>query len=523
MNLLSSDSTFRSFHTSHGSSKEPQEFWEWADTCNVCAKQTQSPRDIFCGNYGVSRGSYPSCRNSWCSGCYRAMDLLKFPCLLLENDEGQVWRKAKDTDRFQCARRGDTLCAPFQCDFCWFTNLKGRTFNSQWAGDRLVVALIRRVNLDIFWSREASTVEGLLRLFNQTKEASRHLGVEPDLLRSRQGGPLGDNVGFREAVHMLWQSLQKAKGDGSLKQFDTVWKLRSLSAAVQTTGHTGRKAGMGFRDNAHMLVLTQCSTNSLLFSQFMNGCEKRMGRRIKQDTALSVGVLLQILENLEVELRQGTTEARRKREIIILGSFLVIGFCDALRGNEVFMVEASSLCNFWTEGQSTHHDSVIIPLMGQFKGETGERNVLRVLVRETKSGIAIACWVGRLVTLLRSEGRDSTHSLGPAFCDKEGQVLPYSFVNELFHAELELVQDAHPNLIPSSVEVGDIYNLFRSLRRGATSRATELNYPDSLINLNNRWRVTQTNKGVGGLKRMSQLYVEMKLVMGTLREFSASL
>jgi len=71
--------------------------------------------------------------------------------------------------------------------------------------------------------------------------------------------------------------------------------------------------------------------------------------------------------------------------------------------------------------------------------------------------------------------------------------------------------------------VADTYNLFRSLRRGATSRASALNYSETLINLNNRWRATQTNKGKGGLKKMSQLYVDVSLVLDTLLEFSASL
>lgn len=161
--------------------------------------------------------------------------------------------------------------------------------------------------------------------------------------------------------------------------------------------------------------------------------------------------------------------------------------------------------------------------MGWFKGETGERNVLRVLIKTTKSRIAVDRWVSRLANVLRMEGRDDGSTPGPAFCDKKGLVLSYSYVNGIFHTELEAVQEAHPELIPSEVDVADVYNIFWSLRRGATSRAMELNYTESLIKLNNRWRSTQTNKGVGGLKRMSQLYVELKLVMGTLQEFSASL
>jgi hypothetical protein len=161
--------------------------------------------------------------------------------------------------------------------------------------------------------------------------------------------------------------------------------------------------------------------------------------------------------------------------------------------------------------------------MGRFKGETGERNVLRVLVHTTASGIKIGKWVERLVRLLVAEGRNDMKHPGPAFCDEKGVVLSYGKVNEWFHDELAKVQNTHSGLIPIEVDVTETYNIYRSLRRGATSRASELNYTETLINLNNRWRNTQTNKGKGGLWKMSQLYVEISLVLKNLLAFSASL
>jgi hypothetical protein len=161
--------------------------------------------------------------------------------------------------------------------------------------------------------------------------------------------------------------------------------------------------------------------------------------------------------------------------------------------------------------------------MGRFKGETGERNILRVLVETTKSGIQIGRWVERLVKILMAEKRNDTGCPGPAFCDEKGMVLTYSRVNGWFHDELVRVQNTHSGLIQPEIDVTETYNIYRSLRRGATSRASELNYTETLINLNNRWRSTQTNKGKGGLQKMSQLYVEISLVLKNLLAFSASL
>jgi hypothetical protein len=117
------------------------------------------------------------------------------------------------------------------------------------------------------------------------------------------------------------------------------------------------------------------------------------------------------------------------------------------------------------------------------------------------------------VRILKSEGRDNVSEPGPAFCDERGFVLTFSQMNEWFHDELVKIQEAHSELIQKEVDVANVYNIHRSLQRGATSRASELNYTETLINLNNRWRQTQMNKGKGGLVRMSQLYVEVSLAM----------
>jgi hypothetical protein len=506
-----------------GNLKEHLEFWKWKGVCNECARPTQCPQDVFCDNYGTSRGGFPICRNTWCFGCYKDLKTLKFPCQLPENDEGQVWRKKVDEFRFEKARRGDILLSPFQCDSCWFTVLHGRTWDINRPRDQLNLALIRRVNLDMFWSKETSTVHGMYRVFEQGTLSAMHLGLRPSFLQERRPWPMEDKVGFSEAMLILWQSLKRGKNAEGGQQFDSIRKLRSLvTGMVSARPHAGMD-GVGFRDKGKLNSLSRSGVDSALFERFIKGCEKRMGRVIKQDMGLSVPILLKILENLEIDFQDQVTSKKRRRQIVMLGACLVIGFCDALRGNEIFLVEGSNLCRYMMKGKEHAIPHVIIPLMGRFKGETGERNVIRLLSRSTASGIHIGRWVDRLAMVLKAEGRDCLSQPGPAFCDERGFVLQTHKVNEWFHEELARVQDAHSELIHTEVDVAEVYNLYRSLRRGATSRASELNYTDTMINLNNRWRKTQTNKGKGGLKKMSQLYVEVSLVMKNLLAFSASL
>mmetsp|Transcript_11237 Transcript_11237/g.21026 ORF Transcript_11237/g.21026 Transcript_11237/m.21026 type:complete len:118 (+) Transcript_11237:166-519(+) len=94
--------------------------------------------------------------------------------------------------------------------------------------------------------------------------------------------------------------------------------------------------------------------------------------------------------------------------------------------------------------------------MGRFKGETGERNVLRVLVNVTRSGLEVRKLVERLARLLKSEGRDQSSIPGPAFCDRHGAVLSYNTLNTLFHEELQKIQEAHPELIRGGTFDGKI-------------------------------------------------------------------
>ena len=204
------------------------------------------------------------------------------------------------------------------------------------------------------------------------------------------------------------------------------------------------------------------------------------------------------------------------------GSSLVIGFCGGLRGGEITLAEATSTCQLINEGtDKATVPHVVVCLMGRFKSETGERNVLLPFASVTTSGIKIRWWIEQLVQVLVLEGR-SEGNPGPAFCDKEGFVLPARVFNTAFHASLENVQVQRPDLIPAWIKVIEIYHYYRSLRRGAVLRAKQLNYDQSVIDTNNRWRRMQGTRGKASLP-MGQLYLDIILSLNTHTRFSESL
>ena len=127
------------------------------------------------------------------------------------------------------------LSSPFQCDYCWFVNLLKREANSASPADRLLLAYIRRVNLDIMWSREESTVASTLGQFRKGRDLSRELGLPPVNLPVGPW-PVDDCQGFQIAIELLRASQRKGRNDQSYVQFDSIRKLRSAYANAYQAG-----------------------------------------------------------------------------------------------------------------------------------------------------------------------------------------------------------------------------------------------------------------------------------------------
>jgi hypothetical protein len=253
---------------------------------------------------------------------------------------------------------------------------------------------MRRVNLDVMWSREPSTVLTTLNTLKRAKKLSEELGFESVPI-SVGPWPVADTCGFQIAIEMLKQSQGKGKNDSSYVQFDSIRKFRAAYANAYSSGPARCLDNRKLKsDKGQLLSFVSGPTDSQLFTMFMLGCEKRMGRLVKQDAGISFEMLDRILENYDLELSDETTSIERKRFIVICAASFVILWAGALRGGEIFLVEASELVKRRHDGKDhAKHGHCVIPLMGRFKQETGERNLIMVLANETKSGLKIRKWV----------------------------------------------------------------------------------------------------------------------------------
>jgi hypothetical protein len=72
-----------------------------------------------------------------------------------------AWGKRhRPGNQYKNGRDGDHALVPFECDLCVFRKLRGHTPDPLAPADLLLMACIRRINLDAFWSRAAATVKG---------------------------------------------------------------------------------------------------------------------------------------------------------------------------------------------------------------------------------------------------------------------------------------------------------------------------------------------------------------------------
>ena len=435
-----------------------------------------------------------------------------------ENDEGVEWKRKSESHYFLVGFNGAHLMQPFQCDTCWFRNLQNRLPNNKSYTDMKLMAYIRRVNLDILWSRASTT--SYMSQYKKALKVDLDLGLIPKHY-PKGPWPLKDDVGFQIALEIVGASLLSGKTSRKYQQFDTIRSIRTMHQHMYESGPCRGNLVFKKSNKGDVIHTSQCPTNSLLFTRFMEGCLKRMGKEVKSDLALDPSILHLILKNLNNEWLNDATTNERRRWISVVGCYLIVCFTCSLRGNEGFMIDFLGLRTHIKDGKSADEKTphVVIPLLGRFKNEVGERLHLMLSVDVTKSGFKVRDWVERLVLTLWNEGKRD----GPAICDSDGYVVEASRMNQEFREQLTIVQIYRPDLIKSNINVFEMYNIRRSLRRGSSSIARREGVSGTVIDLVNRWSINEYSRGRSRGYRMRDYYTEIRMVMHTILPYSASL
>jgi len=435
------------------------------------------------------------------------------------DDDGEVWIKAGDEDRFNVGHDGAHLFLPFQCDICWFRNLKGRDPEKDKDRDKLLLITIRRVNLLGMWGSEPTTTNGHRLNIIKGVKLLRLVGLSPNY-PPLGPFPLGDTLGYGLAIEMMLRSLSVGKQITGHVGFDTVRKQRSAYTGVWRSAASGQSINKIVSGNASKkMMISSCPAYTLWMEHFVKGLEKFMGRATIPDLALDMKVMVAVMNNLEIEWNQKTDLAER-RDICFLGLFLIAGVVAGLRGYEIMFMDLFGLISKQYRGRDHKtHPHIIVPLLGRFKGLTGERLIDFTLPLITKSGFQPAIWIDRVVEVHMREGRKN----GPVFVNTAGRPCRSNFCENRFIEMLEQVRLEQPELIDKDLDLLELVGVSRTLRRTSNTKARLENLSDSVIDRWNRWRKVERSRSGEANLEMRERYEDYRLMISSLLLYPLSM
>ena len=461
---------------------------------------------------------YPPCLSLWCGKCYFSNnDFIKFH---IKEKEGfdDVERSDEDIERLQSAwgnrhrpveqylhgRDGDHLMTPFECDLCIFRKLRGASPDVRSIVDNRLLACIRRINLDAFWSRSSSTVTGNKDRIIAALKISKSLGLQGPYVHE---GPMPDYdyCGYELALQMVEASRRPGKHSKNYTQFETIRKHRAAFSSFSRATPQANKRSIALVGNkGNLQRFVQDSTVTLWFQRFVEGCERRMGNVWKPNEAFSTKLILTILEYAQGRLEDNISINENDRWLVFI-SYCVITYTLSLRGTEGFYLDLEGL-NRFKENVTDRH--FVIPLLGQVKGEHHDRCHLFPCVKETSSGIKVFYWID----CLRQHKENLGFKDGSSISDLKGKVLSCSNIDDSLHEILGDIWRACPDLFPDSMkkieEIRERYQAFRSFRRASTTRAGEKKVSVHDIDTVNRWHVWDQAAGRKPSLVMRQNYTQ---------------
>jgi hypothetical protein len=462
----------------------------------------------------------------WCGSCLTSDEDDGFPIRVPIDDGGQaVLVNVKDEGRFTSARNGDYLMTRFQCGRCHFRNINGRDPVHGDRRDTVFEKCIRRASLDAFWSKEDSTVQG-------TRSSIKAAILKADMI----GGdkifpalgplPLKDVDGMGAAALQLLKTLDPGINE-PLVQYSTATKMTTALGALWEVSIESKGETVMVRDMLKSYV-TSNPIKSQWYERFLLGMHKRMGDKVKQDEAISIEQMVALMDVFERDWEKVMKDKHRTdnqvREILFPALFSVLAFCGALRGEEVPLMDLESTREFTMSGLE-HPDVAkrhgVIALHGRFKNELGEKCHLMPIVPVTNSGLTPVKWIQRMLEWYAETGV----TRGPVFRKADGTRARQTQFSFSIWSRLVKVSEEQPVLFPDNrVNILLDFSTRRSFRRGATTRAEILELPETVTNLNNRWRSVEKAQGRKiNHSSMRSYYSGIRLMLESLLKFSQAM
>jgi hypothetical protein len=428
-----------------------------------------------------------------------------------ENRLESSWGNRRKSKReYHFARNGDHLMVPFECDFCILAKLRsGSTGMVEPEKDRLLLACIRRANLDSFWSRATSTVVANGDRVKAALRLSESVGLDGPY-ESKGSLPDFDHCGYEVAVQMLLASQKPGRYSKNYSQWDTIRKIRTVySNQYKSSAHYNTTVwALGDeRGQATRLINDRCS--SLWFSRFFMGCKRRMGQDWRPNKAMSTELVVKLLRQVahRMETSLGSEE---QFKWLSFGTYSVISYVLSLRGPEGLLVDLEGMLKYEEKGGDRYF---IVALLGKIKGEHQDRCHLLPCACITQSGIRVKEWVKALIQEKKNQGQVN----GPLFTDRDNVIWTTHALDDMLTELLEEIYDANPRLFPISVtsreDISGNYQVFRTYRRSSDTRALEQQISATDIDIVNRWHKMEQAKGSRPAFQMKEHYAQAELLL----------
>ena len=446
----------------------------------------------------------------------------------MDDDGLPMYEDADDEQRYKVGCDGAQFMIPFQCDLCIFRSLfKRDPMNVPL--DKEALEVIRRMNLDLIWSREPSTISKNLWNLNNIIVTCEAAGFEPQL------PPLGplpyeDKFGWAVAFTMILHSTRKGRNVQSHTQFATIRKNRSAYSNLYAVSKYGIDEtdviAVGAEPSAS---ITACHTNSIWFVRWCNGCETRMGFIEKKNKAIGIDLFFSMLNIFKREIKHSGAGSWERFRLISGMAYSVISFAGSFRGSETLKMDWSRLLKYIEKGNLINEGKlgtgrklrtadaiphVVIPLRGRFKGEKGERCHLIPMANVTSTKIPIRAVVEMFV---ESRKQQTNSGCNWAFINEDGNKMAFREMNDIVLEVLEEVRDKDKDdkLQLREVNIREDFSINRSFRRGSTAHALNQGVPQPVVEAHNRWRKIERSKGRKPKLGMIEEYSEIAQLVPT--------
>jgi hypothetical protein len=217
---------------------------------------------IFCANFATTHLCWSPCQSIWCGPCYVPHHLDNFFHYVPTDAKGFDWCPPEEVVRHQCARDGDHLLCPSQCNLCQFHNFQHRNPLPGDPRDSLLLCCICRSYLDAMWGREPHTVQATLHPAKQMLSQWHVLGLCPAFPAFRPFS-VDDSFGLRVAIAMLLKSLEPGRHSGTHQQFETIRKLWAGFSNIFMASRTGVDSLRTFGGDRPKFYFSDSPTHSL--------------------------------------------------------------------------------------------------------------------------------------------------------------------------------------------------------------------------------------------------------------------